>query len=264
MNDTCSCFGLAVTLREMMHEMRNFEMSSNRPITNLTAERPKILIVDDEPQIRALLQEFLGEYFQVTLGSTGKEAVELARRVNPDVILMDVMMPEMDGISACDQIRNATETQHIPILMLTAANTSMERIRAFNGGADDFISKPFEFDELLARLHAKIKRAKQLGKQVDTVYDLANLKLNVQNREVLMDSKLIDLSPSEFGILHLLLSKNGSVVSRKEIMDFVWEDQSKNDRLIDAHVTSLRKKIAGFSGEIQTVYGAGYRIKANA
>jgi len=221
---------------------------------------PKLLVIDDEPQIRVLLREFFSDHFEVTVGATGKEAVALSRSVKPDIILMDMMMPELDGVSACDQIRQTPETRHIPVLILTAANTSMERMRAFNLGADDFISKPFEIEEVLTRLKAKLKRSQELGKVFESEFKLGNLSLNVQSRVVRVSGQELDLSPSEFGILHLLLKRVGLVVSRKEIMEFVWEDQTKNDRLIDAHVTSLRKKIGEFDGEFQTVYGSGYRI----
>lgn len=228
--------------------------------TVMSSNLPKLLVVDDEPQIRVLLKEFLTDHFQVTLGSTGREAVELARKTRPDLILMDIMMPELDGVAACDQLRQLPETKHIPVLMLTAANTSIERIRAFNYGADDFISKPFEIEELITRLNSKLKRSRELGKVSEVVLSLGNMSLNVQSREVTVAGNNVDLSPSEFGILQLMMSRAGTVVTRKEIMDVVWEDQTKNDRLIDAHVTSLRKKIAKFDGEFQTVYGAGYRI----
>ncbi|MBS1957875.1 MAG: response regulator transcription factor [Bdellovibrionales bacterium] len=230
------------------------------PNTQRSSNLPKLLVIDDEPQIRVLLKEFLTDHFQVTLGSTGREAVELAKKIRPDLILMDIMMPKLDGVAACDQLRQMPETKHIPVLMLTAANTSFERIRAFNSGADDFISKPFEIEELLTRLRSKLKRARELGKVSEMVLILGNLTLNVQSREVNVDGRAIDLSPSEFGILQLLMARAGTVVSRKDIMDVVWGDQNKNDRLIDAHVTSLRKKVSAFDGNFQTVYGAGYRI----
>lgn len=229
-------------------------------LMNVPQALPKLIVIDDEPQIRGLLREFFSDHFEVTVGATGKEAVELSKRIRPDIILMDIMMPELDGVAACDQIRQNPETRHIPILILTAANTSLERMRAFNLGADDFISKPFEIEEVLTRLKSKLKRAQEMSQKAQMEYQLGNLALNVQSRLVTVGGREIDLSPSEFGILHLLLSKVGVVVSRKEIMNFVWEDQNKNDRLIDAHVTSLRKKIGSFDGEFQTVYGSGYRI----
>jgi DNA-binding response OmpR family regulator len=224
--------------------------------------KPKLLIVDDEAQIRLLLKEFLSEEFDTETATNGVEAVSLARSWHPSVILMDIMMPQMDGIHAVEVLRDEETTRHIPILMLTAMNTSLDRIKAFNLGADDFISKPFEVEELMSRLKSKIRRAKELRNIPPEVVTLGNLNMDVRSREVKIADQLIDLSPAEYGILQLLLARQGEVVSRKEIMNEVWEDGKKSDRLIDAHVTSLRKKIASFSGEIQTVYGEGYRIKS--
>jgi DNA-binding response OmpR family regulator len=226
--------------------------------------KKKLLIVDDEPQIRMLLKEFLSETFDVETASNGREALLLARSVKPEAILMDIMMPELDGISTVQKLRQDDNTRHIPVLMLTAANTSQERIRAFNFGADDFISKPFEVDELISRINAKLNRVKELRQMPPERIEVGNLVMDLRSREVMIDAKLIELAPVEFGILELLLVKIGTVVSRKEIMKEVWEDGRKSDRLIDAHVTSLRKKIDLFVGELQTVYGEGYRMKIEA
>jgi two-component system OmpR family response regulator len=229
-----------------------------------TNSKKRLLIVDDEPQIRMLLKEFLSETFDVELAANGKEALLLARSYKPNVILMDIMMPELDGVSTVQKLRQDDHTRHIPVLMLTAANTSQERIRAFNFGADDFISKPFEVDELVSRINAKLNRVKELRELPPERIEVSNLVMDLRSREVTIDQNAIELAPVEFGILELLLVKLGAVVSRKEIMKEVWQDGRKSDRLIDAHVTSLRKKIDLFVGELQTVYGEGYRMKADS
>lgn len=226
-------------------------------------QKKKLLIVDDEPQIRMLLKEFLSETFEVETASNGKEALAMARSGKPQAILMDIMMPELDGVSTVQKLRQDDNTRHIPVLMLTAANTSQERIRAFNVGADDFISKPFEVDELVSRINAKLNRVKELRLLPPDRIEVSNLIMDLRSREVTIDGKAVELAPVEFGILKLLLIKLGLVVSRKEIMKDVWEDGRKSDRLIDAHVTSLRKKIDLFLGELHTVYGEGYQMKAS-
>lgn len=226
--------------------------------------KPKLLIVDDEPQIRMLLGEFLSEQFDVNFAANGKEALQNTKTCRPDIILMDIMMPEMDGLDTCRVLRESDETRHIPLLMLTAANTSQERIRAFNLGADDFISKPFEVDELLSRLKSKIRRMNELRNIPRDETVIGNLSMDLRSREVKINEGLVDLSPVEYGILKLLIARVDEVVTRKEIMKEVWEDGRKSDRLIDAHVTSLRKKISNFSGAMQTVYGEGYRLKQEA
>ena len=222
---------------------------------------PKLLIVDDEPQIRELLNEFLCDQFSIELASNGKEAVEKTKNWKPDLILMDMMMPEMDGVTACKIIREQDFTRHIPVLMLTAANTSAERMNAFNYGVDDYIAKPFEVEELKIRLLSKLKRSHDLQNVMTDIIKIGNLHLDDRKREVLIGSESIDLSPVEYGIVKLLMNSVDQVVSREKIMKTVWDDEGKSNRLIDAHITALRKKLQNFSGDFQTVYGAGYRLK---
>jgi DNA-binding response OmpR family regulator len=242
--------------------MENFEVQQmvSEKYSYIEGFKPRLLVVDDEPQIRTILSEFLADHFTLSTASNGKDAIEVARKWKPDLILMDVMMPEMDGVGACRALRENEETRHIPVLMLTAANMSSERVRAFDSGADDFISKPFDFDELVARLHGKYRRAKEIRHAPVDLFTCGNLTLNPKSHEVKISGGLLSLSPAEYGILKLLLEHVDEVVTRKDILKSVWEDARRKDRLIDAHVTSLRKKIDHFSGEIQTLYGLGYKI----
>lgn len=222
---------------------------------------PKLLIVDDEPQIRDLLEEYLSTDFTVRVAKNGKESVQIAKEWKPDLILMDLMMPEMDGVTACQKIREFDHTRHIPVLMLTAANSTLERKSAFGQGADDFISKPFDLEEIKIRLQTKLKRVQDYQNSVSDQIIIGNMHLDDRKREVRIDGELLDLSPVEYGILKLMMNSLEQVVTREKIMKTVWEDESKNNRLIDAHITSLRKKILPFSGIFQTVYGSGYRLK---
>jgi DNA-binding response OmpR family regulator len=229
--------------------------------SSLAHGKPKLLVVDDEPLLREVLRDFLSEQFEVTECASGFEAVRMASELSPDVILMDVMMPEMDGVTAVKKIRENEQTRSIPILMLTAVNSTPNRIEAFDLGVDDYITKPFDFDEVLARVRSKLNRIRDFQKKQGSRIELGNLVMDKRSREVFVSGNLVDLGPVEYGILELLLDSEGGVVSRKGIMDSVWKDESKSDRLIDAHLTSLRKKVSDFAGEIQTVYGEGYRIK---
>ncbi len=226
--------------------------------------KSRILIVDDEPQIRLLLGEFLSDLYDTEFASNGNEAVKRSLELRPDLILMDVMMPDLDGISAVQKIREHELTRHIPILMVTAVNTTRQRIEAFDFGADDFISKPFDLDELNSRIRSKLNRIRQIQEPVTSEISFANLVLDVRAREVRLDGELLDLGPVEYGILEILLRRPGAVVSRREIMERVWEDGKKNDRLIDAHLSTLRKKVSRWEADLQTVYGEGYRLKARS
>ena len=221
----------------------------------------KLLVVDDESEIREIIREFLADSFEIELAGNGKEALEKVKSFRPDVIVMDMMMPEMDGVEACKRLREQDHSRHIPVLMLTAANTSHDRMKAYDFGVDDYMSKPFELDELKIRLFSKVKRAHQIQNRVSDKMVIGNLSLDDVKREVIIAGQSVDLSPVEYGIIKLLMSSVEQVVSREKIMKTVWADEAKNDRLIDAHMTALRKKMVGFDGDFQTVYGAGYRLK---
>ena len=202
-------------------------------------------------------------YFKVETRSNGLEAIDAAKSIKPDVILMDVMMPGLDGISTVGRLREDPATRHIPVLLLTGVDTSPQRIRAFDLGADDFIAKPFVFDEVLTRIRSRLVRAEDFKRPPRDRYEVANLVLDPGRREVILDGRLLELGPFEFAILSVFMKKPGLIVTRREIMLEVWGDDAKNDRLIDAHLTSLRKKLAGFKAELKTVYGEGYILKTS-
>jgi len=222
---------------------------------------PTILVVDDEPELRSLLEDFLSMHFKVETRSNGLEAIEAARSLKPDVILMDVMMPGLDGISTVGKLREDPATRQIPVLLLTGVDTSPQRIRAFDLGADDFIAKPFVFEEVLTRIRSRLVRVEDFKRPPRERYEVANLVLDPGRHEVRLEGALVELGPFEFGILSVFMKRPGLIVTRREIMLEVWGDDSKNDRLIDAHLTSLRKKLAGFKAELKTVYGEGYILK---
>jgi len=235
--------------------------NTNTKVMRRQNTKPKLLIVDDEPEIREIVREVLQEHFEVIEAQNGKEAVELAQRVLPEMILMDVMMPEMDGISATESIRGMIATRHIPILMLTAANTKDARIRAFEFGADQFIGKPFDFEELTSRLLSVYKRARQMNNPVAKEVHFLNLELNLDAKELRIDSLRIDLSPVEFDIVKLMVLNRETLVTRSQIIEEVWKSKEAPDRVMDAHIVSIRKKLAGFRGSIKTVYGSGYILR---
>jgi DNA-binding response OmpR family regulator len=230
-------------------------------MTNTPDALRTILVVDDEPELRSLLEEFLSMHFKVETRANGLEAIEAARSLKPDVILMDVMMPGLDGISTVGKLREDPATRQIPVLLLTGVDTSTQRIRAFDLGADDFIAKPFVFDEVLARVRSRLVRVEDWKRPARERYEVANLVLDPGRHEVTLDGAIIELGPFEFGILSVFMKRPGLIVTRREIMLEVWGDDSKNDRLIDAHLTSLRKKLAGFKAELKTVYGEGFILK---
>lgn len=233
----------------------------NTKVARRQNAKPKILIVDDEPEIRDIIREVLEEHFEVIEAKDGKQAVDLAQRSIPDIILMDVMMPEMDGIAATESIRSMVTTRHIPILMLTAANTKDYRIRAFGYGVDQFVGKPFDFEELVSRVLSVYKRSRQINNPGTKEVRFLNLELNLDAKEVRLDSARIELSPVEFDIVKLLVLNRETLVSRSQIIEEVWKSKEAPERVMDAHIVSIRKKLAAFSGAIKTIYGSGYILR---
>jgi DNA-binding response OmpR family regulator len=223
--------------------------------------KPKLLVVDDEPEIREIVREILQEHFDVIEAENGKQAIDLAQRNLPDMILMDVMMPEMDGIAATENIRGMLTTRHIPILMLTAANTKDYRLRAFDFGVDQFIGKPFDFQELTARLLSVYRRSKQMLNPATKEVRFLNIELNIDAKEIRIDDKRVELSPVEYDIVKLLVLNRETLVTRQQIIEEVWKSKEAPDRVMDAHIVSIRKKIATFRGTVKTVYGSGYILR---
>lgn len=246
---------------DVAREFKMDDSSTNTKVIRRQSAKPKLLIVDDEPEIREIVCEVLEEHFTVIEAKNGKEAVESAQRNLPDLILMDVMMPEMDGITATETIRGILTTRHIPIIMLTAANTKDYRMRAYDYGADQFIGKPFDFEELTARLLSVYKRAKQMHSAVAREVLFLNMELNLDAKEVRLDGVRIDLSPVEFDIVKLLMLNREALVTRSQIIEEVWKSKEAPDRVMDAHIVSVRKKLAAFKGSIKTVYGSGYILR---
>jgi two-component system, OmpR family, alkaline phosphatase synthesis response regulator PhoP len=224
----------------------------------------KILIVDDDKDIR----EFLGynlkkENFKVFTARNGVEAIEEAKAHHPHLILMDVMMPEMDGIKTCRKIKELAQFNNTIIAFLTARGEDYSQISGFEAGADDYITKPIKPKVLISRIKALLKRYRENGKEskepVEAIIHIADLKIDVEKFIVYRENKEIVLPRKEFTLLLLLVSKPQKVFSRDEIFSNVWgEDIIVGDRTIDVHIRKLREKI----GEdlIQTVKGVGYKF----
>lgn len=224
--------------------------------------RRKILIVEDEEKILNLIQDVLVENYNVVTAQNGEDAIALAQSEQPDVILLDKIIPKIDGILTSRYLRKGAKTKHIPIIMLTALKEPQDRTEAFSAGIDDFISKPFHPDELIARVEAKIVRFQSLQNRVGSQeITVGNLRLNINDRSIFINDKLVHLTSIEFQIFQRLLQNQGEVQSRKALIRSVWGDDVKDDRVLDSHFASLRRKLKNFSEKIVTVYGEGYVIR---
>jgi DNA-binding response OmpR family regulator len=230
----------------------------------------KILVVEDEPT----LQETLGynlkrQGYTVELASDGQAAIETARRVQPDLIVLDIMLPVLDGFEVCRILRQEMNT---PILMLTARDDEIDRVIGLEMGADDYLTKPFSMREFLARVKAHLRRERLIREELDTQTDAAKEKLQFENlildltrREILLDGQPLTVKPKEFELLLFLARHRGHVLSRDLILERVWGwEFAGGSRTVDVHVRWLREKIEPDPAQpvrIVTVRGAGYRFE---
>ncbi|MDG1031742.1 MAG: response regulator transcription factor [Flavobacteriaceae bacterium] len=220
---------------------------------------PKILIVDDDPDIIEILRYNLSlAGYEVKAASNGKEAIKKAKIFIPEIILLDVMMPEMDGIEACRLIREIPSLNNSRIIFLSARNEDYTQLSAFDSGADDYISKPVKPKILLKKISSIFKRIHKKENKIQLI-DLGEIKIDRNKYLVFINKNEIQLPKKEFELFFLLASKPGNVFSRDEIMNKVWgSDVIVGDRTIDVHIRKLREKIGDLY--FKTVKGIGYKF----
>ena len=221
----------------------------------------KILLVDDEPDILEIVGYNLkNEGYKVYTASSGKEGVSKAREIKPDLILLDLMMPEMDGIEACDQIKKIPGLEDTIIAFLTARGEDYSQVAGFEAGADDYITKPVKPKVLTSRLKALLRRRPTQGQVVPDRMQLGTLIIDPERYHIELNGKVLDLPRKEFELLSLLASKPGKVFPREEIMDRIWGTAViVGGRTIDVHIRKLREKIG--DDLIKTVKGVGYKFE---
>jgi two-component system, OmpR family, phosphate regulon response regulator PhoB len=223
---------------------------------------PQILIVDDEPAIRQMLQFTLsGEGFDCRQAGNVDEASESLVGKTPDLILLDWMLPGVSGLDFARRLKRDPRTQGIPVIMLTARDDESDKIRGLDGGADDYVTKPFSTQELLARVRAVLRRTAPAG-TADTV-EAAGLRLDAETHRVTVGNASLNLSPTEFKLLHFFISHPERVFTRSQLLDQVWGDHVYiEERTVDVHIRRLRKVLAAHSVDhfIQTVRSVGYRF----
>jgi two-component system alkaline phosphatase synthesis response regulator PhoP/two-component system response regulator ResD len=217
-----------------------------------------ILVVDDEKNIVQLARLYLGnEGFRVEEAYDGKQALDKARAVNPDLVVLDIMMPEMDGLSVCRELR---KTSSVPVIMLTARDEDVDKIVGLEVGADDYMTKPFNPRELVARVKAVLRRS-QGAVNPETVLETGNIRLDPARREVTIDGNAVTLRAKEFDLLTAFMRHEGLVLDRERLLSMVWgQDFYGDTRTIDVHVAWLREKLSGATARIQTVWGVGYKL----
>ncbi|MBL8057986.1 MAG: response regulator transcription factor [Anaerolineales bacterium] len=224
---------------------------------------PKILLVEDETTVRETLALNLrAENYDVLTASDGAEGLRLAREAAPDLILLDLMLPELDGLSVCRLLRRDSD---VPIIMLTARGTEMDRITGLETGADDYVVKPFSLGEVLARVRANLRRARADGRPAATRLTAGDLSLDLLARRVYRDQSELKLTHREFDLLAELMRNQGAVLSRDLLLNRVWGyDYVGDSHTVDVHIRWLREKIEtdpSAPQRITTVRGVGYRFE---
>lgn len=232
--------------------------------------KEKILIVEDEPALlETLVYNFDRQGFEVESATDGETAVELAKQIQPDLIILDIMLPKLDGFEVCRILR---QEMNVPIIMLTARDDVIDRVIGLEIGADDYVTKPFSIRELQARVKAHLRRIRLIRKEIDEseilpheIIKFRNLTLDLTRREISLDEKILALKPKEFDLLLFLARHRSQVLSRDFILERVWGwDFTGGSRTVDVHVRWLREKIEENPAEpkrIVTVRGAGYRFE---
>jgi two-component system phosphate regulon response regulator PhoB len=223
--------------------------------------KPKILIVDDEPEAVELLEFNMKQAgYDVIVAADGAEAVKKAHVALPSLILLDLMLPEVDGLEVCKMLRRDPATANIPIIMVTAKATEIDKILGLELGADDYITKPFSPRELVLRVKKLLQRERSTGEESST-YKFGELLIDTPRHLVSWRGKSIDLTATEFKLLTLLAQRRGRVQSREQLLRDVWEYNSLIDtRTVDTHMRRLREKLGPASKWLDTVRGVGYRF----
>ena len=223
----------------------------------------RILVVDDEPAVIDLLVYNLRKaHYEVSSAANGREALHLAREFKPDLILLDLMIPEVDGLDVCREIR---KTSNVPVIMITALGEETDRIVGLELGADDYVTKPFSVRELMARIKAVLRRAQnETAPPINVISSAGNLRMEVESRTVSIAEVSLELTRLEFDLLHRLLINRGRVLTRERLLEQTWGyDYFGDTRAVDSAIKRLRAKLRAASPEadcIESVRGLGYRI----
>ena len=226
------------------------------------AETPCVLIVEDDQDILNLLSFTIqNQGYRALQSRQGEEGLKMARTERPDIILLDLMLPGMDGITVCKELKAKTETAHIPVVMLTAKGEENDRILGLETGADDYVVKPFSPRELVLRLEAVLRRSQPRQPQ-EEVWEQDGLRVEFDTFQVFVDDHEVELTSTEFHLLAALIRSGGRVLTREQLLDQVWGYEFDGyARTVDTHMHRLRHKMGRTAEWIQTVRGVGYRLK---
>jgi two-component system phosphate regulon response regulator PhoB len=222
-----------------------------------------IVVIDDEEDIRELIHYNLSkEGYVVSCAVSGEAGVELVQRIKPDLLILDLMLPGIDGLEVCRRLKSDAKLRSIPIVMVSARGEEPDVVSGLELGADDYVSKPFSPKVLLARVKSVLRRNKTAATDGNTILTEGDLFVNPQRREVLIGKTSVELTNTEFKLLHFVMRQPGVVFTRDQIVEGVHgDDYPVTDRSVDVQVVGLRKKLGDYGAYIETVRGVGYRFR---
>ena len=220
-----------------------------------------ITVVEDEPDIAELISVHLKKaFFEVNIFLSGNKFYESLPQKKPHLIILDLLLPDIDGLEICKDLKNRTETREIPIIMLTAKGEEMDKVLGLELGADDYMTKPFSPRELVARVKAVLRRSEQIQKSME-IKAGEDISIDKAKHEVRINGEKTELTTTEFKILELLASKKGWVFTREKILDYLWgREKAVLDRTVDVHIRHLRKKLGKKGALIKNIRGVGYKL----
>jgi DNA-binding response OmpR family regulator len=223
-------------------------------------EKNLILVIEDNKDYQFLIQSSLGTDYRVVCAENGKQGVEMARDQKPDLILLDISLGEVDGFEVCHLLKGQKETASTPVIFLSSRNDSHSKVMGFDLGADDYIEKPFDADELKTRIKVRI-RQNHARRETVSVFELQGLRIDFLGHRVFIEDKEVPFSALEFKLLSYFVRNPDRVLTRERILNNVWGvDTFVTDRVVDSHIRSIRKKLGAYKDHIESIYGEGYRF----
>lgn len=220
----------------------------------------KILVIEDNKDFQFLIQTALSGDYKVVCSDNGRQGVELAQEVKPDLIILDISLGEMDGFEVCHLLKNNKETSQIPIIFLSSRNDTHSKVMGFDLGAEDFLEKPFEASELKARVRVRLKQSQSRRENLSS-FEVPGMRIDFVGHRVFIEEKQVLFSALEFKLLSYFVRHPDRVLSREKILNSVWGvDTFVTDRVVDSHIRSIRKKLGSYKDHIESIYGEGYRF----
>lgn len=233
------------------------------------ATKQKVLVIEDEPDIQELIEyNLLKQGFEVEISGDGEEGIAHAKKIKPNLILLDIMLPGLDGLNVCRELRSDKELDAVPILMLTAKSEETDIVVGLELGADDYMTKPFSPNELVARVRAHLRRQRKLGnsiadKKESSITQFGDLRIDTDRHEVFIKQQRLQFTLAEFKLLHALAGEPGRVFTRDQLISVIaGEDTFLVGRNIDVHIRSIRKKLGDEATLIETIRGVGYKCRS--